>query len=63
LILKGGDHNKDISVKNEVFFDMSKKDKILTKIDTGIIKFDKRSNRSFHNSIYKKDIPPDYYDA
>eukprot|EP00347_Sterkiella_histriomuscorum_P010785 403374929 len=63
LIQKGGMHNKALPNYNSNFYDTTVKDKLLAKINTNVLDFDKVNNRSYHGSIYMKEKSPDWYDA
>ena len=62
LIMKGGDETFIHSTLNaELYF--PNKEVMLTRLDNGIIPFDKRYKRGYHGSIYMRENSPDYYDS
>ena len=63
LIAKGGDGGIDLGGKSSVFYDTDKKFKTMKRLDKSVPVMKNTTDRVQHNSIYKRDAVPDYYDS
>ena len=62
LIDKGGDDRISLGGKSSIFYDTDKKFAVMKRLDRGIPTMQKVTKRVNHNSIYRRDEVPDYYD-
>ena len=53
----------DLTGKTDVFYSLEAKTSNMDRLEKCVPAMDKQSIRTIHNSIYKKEVAPDYYDS
>lgn len=63
MIVKGGDKNKSLGGKSNVFYNTFKKTGNMEKLEKGIPDMSRTTQRGNFQSIYRKESAPNYYDS
>ena len=63
LIVKGGDKNKALGGKSNVFYNTFKKTGNMERLEKGIPDMNRTTQRGNFQSIYRKESAPNYYDS